>query len=92
MEIHLRLGCLPDIFENCGTREPFPLHVAVNFRPMYPTTLYKFGSNPELRIKNPQQAAAIHLARTAYTMPAWTYRHVQYPSIYPDDAKNATAA
>jgi ankyrin repeat protein len=54
--------------------------------------LYKFGSNPELRTKNPQQAAAIHLAGTAYTMPAWTYLHIQYPSIYPDDAKNVTAA
>jgi len=91
MEIPSRLGCLPDIFANYGTKEFSPLHVAVNLRPMYPTPLYKFSSNPELRTKNSQQAAAIHLASTAYTMPAWMYPQVEYPSIYPDDAKNITA-
>lgn len=92
MEMLLRLGCSPDIFAKYGANEVSPLHVAANLRPMYFALLLNFGANPELRTKTPQQAAAIHLASTATTTPAWTYPRVQYSSIYPKDATNVIAA
>ncbi|KAE8442496.1 hypothetical protein EG329_003277 [Mollisiaceae sp. DMI_Dod_QoI] len=85
LSLLLEYGADPNIFSAYGGALALtPLHVAACYKPMFFALLLYYNADPDIRTKDRNQSAAIHLGATARSKASWSYPEASRFSILPD--------